>query len=73
MLLSRALQDPSAARYARRVPSALRAVDRAANLVYRHGLLRKGLGACHGTAGSVFALLAAARAQVRGPVTGPMC
>ncbi|KAL1756757.1 hypothetical protein FB107DRAFT_260695 [Schizophyllum commune] len=61
MLLSRALQHPSAARYARRVPSALRAVDRAANLVYRRGLLRKGIGACHGTAGSIFALLAAAR------------
>lgn len=30
-----------------------------AQLVYRYGLLRKGLGLCHGVAGSVFALLAA--------------
>ncbi|KAL1745748.1 hypothetical protein HDZ31DRAFT_81726 [Schizophyllum fasciatum] len=61
MLLSRALQHPSAANHARRIPSVLQAIDRAANLVYRHGVLRKGLGACHGVAGSVFALLAAAR------------
>jgi hypothetical protein len=27
-------------------------------LVYRHGLLRKGVGICHGVTGSVFALLA---------------
>jgi hypothetical protein len=27
-------------------------------LVYRHGLLRKGVGICHGVAGSVYALLA---------------
>ncbi|KAF9458544.1 hypothetical protein BDZ94DRAFT_1325422 [Collybia nuda] len=33
-----------------------------ARLVYRHGLLRKGLGLCHGVAGSVFALLAASDA-----------
>jgi Lanthionine synthetase C-like protein len=26
--------------------------------VYRHGLLRKGVGICHGVAGSVYALLA---------------
>ena len=26
-------------------------------LVYRHGLLRKGVGICHGVAGSVYALL----------------
>ncbi|KAJ7176502.1 hypothetical protein C8R46DRAFT_1076541 [Mycena filopes] len=30
----------------------------AAGLVYRHGLLSKGVGLCHGVAGSVFALLA---------------
>ncbi|TRM64989.1 hypothetical protein BD626DRAFT_490551 [Schizophyllum amplum] len=61
ILLSRALQHPSAAHHARRIPAVLRAADRAATLVYRRGLLRKGLGACHGIAGSVFALLAAAR------------
>lgn len=34
------------------------AFHRGASLVYRHGLLRKGVGLCHGTGGSVFALLA---------------
>ncbi|KAJ7198809.1 hypothetical protein GGX14DRAFT_468927 [Mycena pura] len=33
-------------------------VQAGAGLVYRHGLLRKGLGLCHGVAGSVFALVA---------------
>ena len=33
-----------------------------AALVYTHGLLRKGVGLCHGAAGSVCALLAAAAA-----------
>lgn len=36
------------------------ALHRGANLVYRHGFLRKGLGLCHGIAGSVYALLAVA-------------
>lgn len=31
-------------------------------MVYHHGLLRKGLGICHGIAGSVYALLAASAA-----------
>lgn len=34
------------------------AIHRGADLTYRHGLLRKGIGLCHGAAGSVFALLA---------------
>ncbi|KAJ7139031.1 hypothetical protein C8R44DRAFT_693432 [Mycena epipterygia] len=33
-------------------------VQAGAALVYRHGLLSKGVGLCHGVAGSVFALLA---------------
>jgi hypothetical protein len=33
-----------------------------AELVYRRGLLKKGLGLCHGVAGSVYALLAASDA-----------
>lgn len=33
-------------------------VQAGASLVYRHGLLKKGVGLCHGIAGSVFALLA---------------
>lgn len=33
-------------------------IQRGASLVYRHGLLRKGVGLCHGVGGSVFALLA---------------
>ncbi|KAJ6567571.1 hypothetical protein DFH09DRAFT_1155795 [Mycena vulgaris] len=33
-------------------------VQAGAALVYRHGLLSKGVGICHGVAGSVFALLA---------------
>jgi len=36
------------------------AVGRAADITYRRGLLRKGVGLCHGIAGNVFALLAAA-------------
>ncbi|KAK7052535.1 Lanthionine synthetase c family protein [Favolaschia claudopus] len=34
------------------------AVQAGASLVYRHGLLSKGVGLCHGVGGSVFALLA---------------
>ncbi|KAF8627720.1 hypothetical protein AX15_004278 [Amanita polypyramis BW_CC] len=40
--------------------SMARTLNRGAVLVYRHGLLRKGIGICHGVAGSVYALLAAA-------------
>ncbi|KAL1745907.1 hypothetical protein HDZ31DRAFT_81595 [Schizophyllum fasciatum] len=67
LLLCRALRHPSAARHAHALPALARAVDRAAALVYRHGLLRKGLGACHGVAGSVFALLACARLYLHPP------
>lgn len=35
------------------------AIRRGAALVYKCGLLRKGVGLCHGTAGSVYALLSA--------------
>lgn len=38
------------------------AVIKGAHIVYTRGLLRKGTGLCHGVAGSVFALLAAAEA-----------
>ena len=40
----------------------LAATARAAELVYTRGFLRKGVGLCHGVAGSVFALLAASSA-----------
>ncbi|KAF9554810.1 Lanthionine synthetase C-like protein [Agrocybe pediades] len=39
-----------------------RSIESAANLVYKRGLLRKGVGLCHGVAGSVYALLAASSA-----------
>lgn len=35
------------------------AVNRASDLLYREGFLKKGVGLCHGVSGSVFALLAA--------------
>jgi hypothetical protein len=35
------------------------AVNRASDLIYREGFLKKGVGLCHGVSGSVFALLAA--------------
>lgn len=38
------------------------AMQRGGELVYTHGLLRKGVGLCHGVAGSVYALLAVADA-----------
>ena len=34
------------------------AMQRGGEFVYTHGLLRKGVGLCHGVAGSVYALLA---------------
>ncbi|KAJ3849145.1 hypothetical protein EV368DRAFT_47922, partial [Lentinula lateritia] len=39
------------------------AIQRAASLVYEKGLLCKGVGLCHGVAGSVYALLAASDAM----------
>ncbi|KAJ7653299.1 hypothetical protein DFH06DRAFT_1205264 [Mycena polygramma] len=41
-----------------RLEKVIASVQAGASLVYRHGLLSKGLGLCHGVAGSVFALLA---------------
>ena len=38
--------------------SALFAISRGGKLVYERGLLRKGVGLCHGVGGSIFALLA---------------
>ena len=38
------------------------AIRRGATLVHKRGLLRKGVGLCHGTAGSVYALLSASAA-----------
>lgn len=35
------------------------AVNRASDLIYREGFLKKGVGLCHGVSGSAFALLAA--------------
>ncbi|KAK1230954.1 hypothetical protein PQX77_005928 [Marasmius sp. AFHP31] len=50
-----------------RIASALRA---GASIVYRHGLLRKGIGLCHGVAGSIYALLAVADAMALSPDDG---
>ncbi|TFK70851.1 hypothetical protein BDN72DRAFT_765824 [Pluteus cervinus] len=38
--------------------SLLRCIKRGANLVYERGFLRKGVGLCHGLAGSIYTLLA---------------
>ncbi|KAF6752857.1 hypothetical protein DFP72DRAFT_990941 [Ephemerocybe angulata] len=38
------------------------AIEKAADLVHTQGLLRKGLGLCHGVSGSVYALLSASSA-----------
>lgn len=35
------------------------AIDRASDLVYKEGFLKKGVGLCHGVSGSIFSLLAA--------------
>ncbi|KAH9475889.1 LanC-like protein GCL2 [Psilocybe cubensis] len=40
----------------------VRSIQQGARFVYKHGLLRKGVGLCHGVAGSVYALLAASDA-----------
>ncbi|KAF7419504.1 hypothetical protein PC9H_002095 [Pleurotus ostreatus] len=40
--------------------SILSGISKGASLIYRHGLLRKGVGLCHGVAGSVYALIAVA-------------
>ncbi|KAF9488789.1 hypothetical protein BDN71DRAFT_1402742 [Pleurotus eryngii] len=42
--------------------SILSVISKGASLIYRHGLLRKGVGLCHGVAGSVYALIAVASA-----------
>lgn len=42
--------------------SAKEAMKRGAHLIYSQGLLRKGVGLCHGIGGSVFALLSVSRA-----------
>lgn len=39
-----------------------RSIDSGANLVYKNGLLRKGVSLCHGVVGSVYALMAASDA-----------
>uniref|UniRef100_D8QM16 Squalene cyclase N-terminal domain-containing protein n=1 Tax=Schizophyllum commune (strain H4-8 / FGSC 9210) TaxID=578458 RepID=D8QM16_SCHCM len=67
MLLCRSLRHPSASRYNHILPELTHAIDKATSLIYRHGLLRKGLGACHGVAGSVFALLTCARLYLHPP------
>ncbi|KAL1751937.1 hypothetical protein FB107DRAFT_266034 [Schizophyllum commune] len=67
LLLCRALRHPSASRYTHILPELTHAIDKATSLIYRHGLLRKGLGACHGVAGSVFALLTCARLYLHPP------
>ncbi|KAL0566997.1 hypothetical protein V5O48_015000 [Marasmius crinis-equi] len=75
LLLSRTLQvstnNPETIRISpttqTRLISSLRA---GASLVYRHGLLRKGIGLCHGIAGSIYALLAAADAIALVPEDG---
>jgi hypothetical protein len=38
------------------------AIRRGADLIYERGLLRKGLGICHGVAGSVYSLISASNA-----------
>ena len=38
------------------------AIDRASDLIYREGFLKKGVGLCHGVSGGVFALLSASDA-----------
>eukprot|EP01065_Artemidia_motanka_P046743 TRINITY_DN7158_c0_g3_i1.p1 TRINITY_DN7158_c0_g3~~TRINITY_DN7158_c0_g3_i1.p1 ORF type:complete len:961 (+),score=306.05 TRINITY_DN7158_c0_g3_i1:116-2884(+) len=43
------------------------AAAKAASALWHRGLLRKGQGLCHGTAGSVYALLQAARVMPPGP------
>ena len=45
------------------------ALERGARFVHAHGLLRKGVGLCHGVAGSVYALLAVSDALDPGPDT----
>ena len=55
-VLSHQSQTPGNEALVRKLNSAL---HRGADVVYRKGLLRKGVGLCHGVAGSVYALLAA--------------
>ncbi|KAI0916080.1 hypothetical protein AcV7_007181 [Taiwanofungus camphoratus] len=57
-LLSRTSHSSSLSISSSLVDSLTAALKRGGELVYIRGLLRKGVGLCHGTAGSVFALLA---------------
>ena len=55
-MLSHQSQTPDNEALVRRLKSALL---RGADVVYQQGLLRKGVGLCHGVSGNVYALLAA--------------
>jgi hypothetical protein len=55
-VLSHQSQTPDNVAFVRRLKTALL---RGADVVYQQGLLRKGVGLCHGVSGSVYALLAA--------------
>ncbi|KAH9914166.1 uncharacterized protein BXZ73DRAFT_92830 [Epithele typhae] len=58
-ILRRAAASPSTFVLPEELHTSIRAATtRAGELIYTHGLLRKGVGLCHGVAGSVFALLA---------------
>jgi hypothetical protein len=64
ILLSILLRRASSINGSKRLSSRLRhkitaALESGATLIYTRGFLRKGVGLCHGVAGSVFALLAA--------------
>lgn len=58
-LLRRAALSPSACPLSSQLrPAIVTATTRGGDLVYARGLLRKGVGLCHGVGGSVYALLA---------------
>jgi len=57
-ILSRTSQSSSLIISSSLSDSVIAALNRGGELVYTHGLLRKGVGLCHGTAGSVYTLLA---------------
>jgi hypothetical protein len=81
MLLSLVLRRSRAPNSPITLPPLLRdkltaSLKRGASLIYTFGLLRKGVGVCHGVGGSVFALLAVADATADMPgkdhdVVGP--
>ncbi|KAJ7658958.1 hypothetical protein B0H17DRAFT_1096391 [Mycena rosella] len=58
LLLCTVLRCATPASPAALLEKVITSVQAAAALVYRHGLLAKGIGLCHGVAGSVFALIA---------------